>query len=252
LLAALVLPAGASSRERVLWIAAHPDDEVLAAAVLGDLCVQRGNDCTLLVLTRGEAGHCLLPAGCAPSLATVRRRELRQAAELLHARVTQWALPDGGGLDGRWDAAAGGHDALLARLRDLVAALAPTRVLIFDPRHGTTCHGDHRRAGQLALEAVQSASSTARVDLLETVASITSQPFTATFVPAAPPPSAGIRRYPVTASLWSFVWRIAAIHRSQFPPDAPAFLRQLRGGRRAVFTAPAAAALASDQVFRCE
>ena len=48
----------------VLWVGAHPDDEVLLAPVLAKLCLLERLDCHLLVLTRGEAGICLLPGGC--------------------------------------------------------------------------------------------------------------------------------------------------------------------------------------------
>lgn len=244
-------PSHAGERRHLLWVAAHPDDELLVAPILASRCIRQAEDCTLLVLTRGEAGPCLLPGGCRPSLSAVRHRELRQSAALLHARLEQWALPDGGGIDGRWDLVAGGHDELVDRLRNAIESFHPDRLLTFDPRHGTTCHVDHRRVGALVLEALESMPSRPRVELLETLASTTSQPFTATFVPAATPPAAGITRFDPKPALWTFVGRVAAIHRSQFPSDAPGFLNHVSWEQRSVFTAPAAAAMASSQIHGC-
>src|SRR5689334_7682364 len=79
----------------VLWIAAHPDDETLAAPLLSRLCLDEGLQCSFLVFTRGEKGACLLPGGCRPDLGTVRAAEMARAAKLFHAGLTLWSLPDG-------------------------------------------------------------------------------------------------------------------------------------------------------------
>src|SRR5713101_6792127 len=84
-----------ASRGKVLWIGAHPDDEAIIAPLLGDVCVERGDPCALLVATRGEAGPCELPEGCLPDLATVRTHEMQQAAALYGATLMQWSLPNG-------------------------------------------------------------------------------------------------------------------------------------------------------------
>ena len=51
----------------VMWIAAHPDDEVLVAPLLARWCGDGHARCSLLVATRGEAGACRLPGGCRPA-----------------------------------------------------------------------------------------------------------------------------------------------------------------------------------------
>jgi LmbE family N-acetylglucosaminyl deacetylase len=244
--------AAGAAPARVLWIAAHPDDEILAAPLLADLCVAQHHQCTLLVFTRGEAGHCLLSNGCRPHLSTVRAREEATAAQLLHSALILWRLPDGGGLDHRWDEAVGGTDQLLERLEATLNLLRPDRIITFDPRHGSTCHGDHRRVGELVVAAAQRAGLETKVHFVETLATLTSAPFAASFAPAATPPAAGIVRFAASTRSWSFVPRLAWIHRSQFPADAPKSLRLVRRPQRAVFTAPAAEALASDEVFECE
>lgn len=137
----------------VLWVGAHPDDEILAAPLLAHWCGEAGARCTLLVLTRGEAGRCLLADGCVPSLEVVRGRELAKSARWFSAKVVTWDLPDGGGLAGRWGEVSGGNAALVARLAAAMVAIRPDIVLSFDPRHGTTCHGDHRTTGRLVVSA---------------------------------------------------------------------------------------------------
>jgi hypothetical protein len=81
----------------LLWIGAHPDDELLLAPWLGQACAEDGRPCTLLVATRGESGACRLPAGCLPDLGTVRAAEMEAAAAVLGAGLVQWTLADGAG-----------------------------------------------------------------------------------------------------------------------------------------------------------
>ncbi|HEV3074305.1 MAG TPA: PIG-L family deacetylase, partial [Thermoanaerobaculia bacterium] len=105
----------------VLWVGAHPDDEVLLAPLLGELCGAGKHRCALVVATRGENGACRLPGGCHPDLATVRTAEVQAAARLFRARVLQGSLPDVFGPDPAavrraWADAAGGEDQLLDRL----------------------------------------------------------------------------------------------------------------------------------------
>src|SRR5205085_12438799 len=122
LLVLVALPLGARIRavrppERILWIGAHPDDEILVSPILGRACVERNVDCAMLVMTRGEGGG-------SPD---VRSMEMQRAAEMLHATLTHWTLPDVlTDVDATWSAAAGGHAALVARIAAEIAAIAPT------------------------------------------------------------------------------------------------------------------------------
>ena len=63
---------GAPATETVVWLGAHPDDELYAAPWLADRCLERGASCKLVVLTFGESGNCKLPGGCEPDLKSVR------------------------------------------------------------------------------------------------------------------------------------------------------------------------------------
>lgn len=54
-------------------------------------------------------------------------------------------------------ARAGSKEQLVRALQEQIERLRPDTLLTFDPRHGTTCHPDHRATGELALLAAQAA-----------------------------------------------------------------------------------------------
>ncbi len=142
----------------VLWIGAHPDDEIYVAPVLADLCVRQGMKCTLLVITDGGKGHCLLPGGCLPTVAAVRAKEMANAATYYRASLTMANLEDSpaGSPDGvlwAWNNSIGGGTVLVDALTAYIRTLNPDILLTFDPRHGSSCHLDHRAVGELALGA---------------------------------------------------------------------------------------------------
>lgn len=245
----------------VLWIGAHPDDELLAAPLLARLCGEEGRRCSFLVLTRGGRGRCLLPGGCAPSVAAVRGGEMRRAARLFGAQLTQWDLPDGGAAaDGSapaWDNHAGGHAALLARLSTLVAAAAPDIVLAFDPRHGSTCHADHRAAGQLVVEALAQLDPAPALYLLESRLVVREAPFAVGFRSAAPA-AAGTFAFDGNGVLpstgkpaWEALLQDLAIHRSQYDGRWLRALRAVPAAQRAVYLGPADLLLQSERVWSC-
>jgi len=239
----------------VLWVGAHPDDEVLVAPALAKLCRVERLACHFLVLTRGEAGVCLRPEGCLPDLATVRTAEMQQSAALFGATLTLWTLPDGGGLAG-WNAASGGHAALVARLGTFLSSLAPDLILTFDPRHGTTCHGDHRAAAELILEARAGLVSLPAAFLLETHVEVTAAPPLIRYSPAASAQAATFG-YPATPDCagnpgtWSYSVATARLHRSQFDASTLRALGHLPGDQRVVYLAPAAPVLDDSEVFVC-
>src|SRR5437660_5768270 len=100
--------------QRILWVGAHPDDEILVSPILGRDCVERGVQCALLVMTRGEGG----------GSAAVRALEMQRAADMLHATLTPLTFADVlTDVDATWSAEAGGHEALVARIEaEIVAA----------------------------------------------------------------------------------------------------------------------------------
>ena len=61
--------------QRVLVLFAHPDDEVLIAPLLPDLCAP-ARHCRIVYLTQGKAGDCLRGLCEREPIETVRAREL--------------------------------------------------------------------------------------------------------------------------------------------------------------------------------
>jgi LmbE family N-acetylglucosaminyl deacetylase len=246
---------GASS---VLWIGAHPDDETLLAPLLGRLCLDEGLKCSFLVVSRGEAGHCLLPKGCKPDLATVRTREMQRAAAHFRAQLTLWNLPDGGASNGAWDVASGGHEALVARVSGLVARKKPDVVLTFDPRHGSTCHTDHTALGSLVLEAVARLPNPPATYLLETRVTFTATPFAMHFASAAPF-SAGafafdanqLLQVPGRPAAWESVRDVMRLHPSQFSEQELQAIRAVPTRERAVYLGPASLLMSAPNVAAC-
>jgi LmbE family N-acetylglucosaminyl deacetylase len=232
----------------VLWVAAHPDDESIAAPLLARLCLDEGLRCSFLVFTRGEKGPCLLRGGCRPDLATVRTAEMIRAAKLFNARLDLWSYVDGGGaadVSAAWDAAAGGHAALLSSLSSIIAATGADLVLTFDPRHGSTCHPDHRAVGNLVVETLAQLPHPPALYFLETRVVPDDVTHGVRFSPAAPA-SAGVFAFDANVILFSTgsaAWQSLLLdvqaHPSQF--DAP-FVRALKATstrERVVFLAPA-------------
>lgn len=144
----------------VLWVGAHPDDELVVAPLLEALCRRGGKSCELLVLTNGGKGRCLLPSGCLPDIVTTRRAELEASAAYFDAGLTRWELEDSpagsvAGVLTAWNASDGGVD-LVTKMSEALGKLPPgALVLTFDPRHGSTCHADHRTAATIAVLAAQ-------------------------------------------------------------------------------------------------
>lgn len=144
---------------RVLWVGAHPDDELYAAPLFGAACVDDGGSCTFLVLTRGEGGKCGLRDGCEPDVATVRDGELRTSAALFDAALDHRDLGNVAAASPeqafeQWAERVGGQEALVSSMIETITATAPDVIVTFDPRHGTSCHPDHRAAAGLVLFAV--------------------------------------------------------------------------------------------------
>jgi LmbE family N-acetylglucosaminyl deacetylase len=245
----------------LLWVGAHPDDEVLAAPVLARLCIEERLKCTLLVMTRGERGRCLLPGGCGADLGDVREAELAKVGKLYKARVIQWLLPDGGadadGTAPAWDAVAHGHQVLLGSLRRIVTNTKADLVLTLDPRHGSTCHADHRAAGKLVLDALAEAPVKPPVYLLETQLVLVSSPLTIGLRPAAPA-SAGVFAFDASTvlpsskqSAWQVFLQNAQAHASQFDARWMRALGKVPTAQRAVWLGLAEPLLAAP-VPACE
>jgi LmbE family N-acetylglucosaminyl deacetylase len=210
---------------RLLWIGAHPDDEALIAPIFGTACVERGNDCVIVILTNGSPE---------------RAAEVQRAATALHARLIQWDLPDVFDVSQWRDRAA-----LVTRLASTIAAEAPAVIYTFDPHHGSSCHPAHREAGQLTLDAVATLGPKAPpVMLVETLILRDSAAQIVGFAPATP--SASVID---ATSTWHYLIDDAAIHQSQFLPEQIEILRVIPLEQRRVWLLPAGAP--AEQLTTC-
>ncbi len=253
--------AGEPSALDVLWIGAHPDDEMMVAAVLGADCVDGARACGLLVMTAGEAGNCARTALCSgEDLATLRRRELEASASLFGARLEQWDLGDGTTGDARvvleaWASRAGGAEALLARMVDALRRLRPDRVYTFDPRHGSTCHPDHRATGALVILAARALGDDAPE--IELVASTpdSADPSAVGFAPAAADDpalvrfDATVRLASIGGEAWLYGVRVLELHATQFDDTVLDAFRSARADQRASYFVPLAAAREDDPLY---
>ncbi|MDQ2757123.1 MAG: PIG-L family deacetylase [Actinomycetota bacterium] len=91
-------PLGADRPERVVVVAAHPDDESLGAGGVIAMIRAAGIPVTLVVATAGERSHPRSPTITATALAGQRRSEAEQAWAALGGdagELTIWDLPDG-------------------------------------------------------------------------------------------------------------------------------------------------------------
>lgn len=140
------LPALDLDVDRVVVVAAHPDDESLGAAGLLTTAAARGIAIDLIVVTDGEASHPDSPTHSPATLGLIRRRELVEAARIVGLRGAPvfLGLPDGGTGEYR--------DAISAALRDALDRVAEDRVLVLSPWRGDG-HHDHRVVGEI-VEAV--------------------------------------------------------------------------------------------------
>jgi LmbE family N-acetylglucosaminyl deacetylase len=139
---------------RVLWIGAHPDDELFVAPWLARLRTTAGAKLAFLVATRGERGDCRLTSRGPTDLGAIRETEMADAAASFAGELRFLGWRDGTAAEPRavlrtWAANAGGKDSLRNQLREAIAAFAPDWIVTFDRRHGCSWHADHRALGAL-------------------------------------------------------------------------------------------------------
>lgn len=218
--------------ERILWIAPHPDDESLIAPVLGTKCVSEQASCTLLVMTRGEAGECKIPGGCG-DLGVVRSNEMAAAAGLFHAALVQWSLPDVFDPVLVWPAN------LVHEVAAIIQSVHPDVIYTFDPAHGSSCHPAHRYAAQVVLQA----AGNMRVVLVETGIDRRAG---IDFVSAAPEAIAYDAR-------GSWHWLIADVkaHQSQFAAEEVDAIASVNPTHRMIWSLDAALAAGAHYTFSC-
>jgi LmbE family N-acetylglucosaminyl deacetylase len=134
--------------DRVMVIAAHPDDPEFGCAGTVMKWAQAGKQVTYVLLTSGDKGT-RDPEMRPGRLASQRESEQRQAAaDLGVAQVIFLRHPDGM-LENTME--------MRRQLAALIRDLRPHIVVAIDPWRHYQLHPDHRAAGQAALDAVYAA-----------------------------------------------------------------------------------------------
>ena len=132
--------------DRLIVVAAHPDDESLGAAGVLATAAARGIAVDLIVATDGEGSHTDSPTHSPAVLGLLRRRELIEAIRIvgLTGDPRFLGLPDGG--------TDGFRDAITTAVRDALDRASADRVLVLSTWRGDG-HRDHRVVGEV-VEAV--------------------------------------------------------------------------------------------------
>jgi LmbE family N-acetylglucosaminyl deacetylase len=214
--------------ERILFIGAHPDDEIMASPLLGTLCVELRKDCSILVLTRGEGG----------GDAAVRSGEMSRSAAFLNASLRQWTLPDVmSNVRDAWG------PSVVNDIRAVILEKQPTVVITMDPHHGSTCHPAHRALGTIVTEAI--AGTQARLYFVGTAATFSGSDI---FFSAGTDPSGEVID---ATNAWHWLISVVQIHASQFTPGQVDALTRVPDEQRRVWLMPAGRREGVRDVFVC-
>jgi LmbE family N-acetylglucosaminyl deacetylase len=138
----------ATHAERVLVVAAHPDDPEYGCAATVARWASEGREVTYLLLTSGDKGS-KDPRVRPGQLATLREREQRSAAA--HLGVEQVIF------QGHPDGMLENTMALRREIAGIIRHCRPHLLLTIDPWRPYQTHPDHRAAGQAALDAAYAA-----------------------------------------------------------------------------------------------
>jgi LmbE family N-acetylglucosaminyl deacetylase len=141
--------AGAARKEqRVLVVAAHPDDPEYGCAATVAKWAAEGREVTYLLLTSGDKGS-KDPRVVPGQLATLREREQRSAADHLGVKQVIFQRHPDGMLENTM--------ALRREIAGVIRHCRPHLLLTIDPWRLYQTHPDHRAAGQAALDAAYAA-----------------------------------------------------------------------------------------------
>jgi LmbE family N-acetylglucosaminyl deacetylase len=151
-------------KARILWVAAHGDDESMGAGVLARACIKEQNACHFVVFTRDRGAECLLPEGCKPDMATVRFREMQRAVRLYGATLEEYdffnaplpveSFPSRTEIQQIW-LKQGDPAAIVARA---IRRFKPDLVITLDPYQGFTGHPEHKAAGRFTIDGIRKAA----------------------------------------------------------------------------------------------
>ncbi|MFZ9155901.1 MAG: PIG-L family deacetylase [Schleiferiaceae bacterium] len=147
------LAAGASAQpvQRILYVAAHPDDE--NTRLIAHWSRAEGREVAYVSLTRGEGGQNLIGPELGPALGVIREAELREARKIDGAQQFFTSAPDFGFSKNPeetfqvWD-----RELVLGELFALAAEFRPDVIVTRFPPDARAGHGHHTASAMLALD----------------------------------------------------------------------------------------------------
>ena len=149
---ALILTAAtAQPVQRILYVAAHPDDE--NTRLIAHWSRAEGRDVAYVSLTRGEGGQNLIGPELGPALGAIREAELRAARRIDGAQQFFTSAPDFGYSKNPdetfaiWD-----REQILGELCALAAEFRPDVIVTRFPPDSRAGHGHHTASAMLALD----------------------------------------------------------------------------------------------------
>ena len=149
---ALILTAAtAQPVQRILYVAAHHDDE--NTRLIAHWSRAEGRDVAYVSLTRGEGGQNLIGPELGPSLGAIREAELRAARQIDGAKQYFTSAPDFGYSKNPeetftiWD-----REQILGELFARAAEFRPDVIVTRFPPDSRAGHGHHTASAMLALD----------------------------------------------------------------------------------------------------
>lgn len=150
-----------ANQERILFIGAHPDDEIFA----GPLLARASERCEVraVCMTRGEGGINLVPMNENQTIGAVRESEFFASCQILGVVGVSLDFPNGFENDihnplgqsesvdqviSRWKQSGNDpYEAIVREIRDF----RPTIVMSFDSEQGFTGHREHKALGKIVV-----------------------------------------------------------------------------------------------------
>lgn len=150
-LLAFTVAATAQPVQRILYVAAHPDDE--NTRLIAHWSRAEGREVAYVSLTRGEGGQNLIGPELGPALGAIREAELRAARQIDGATQYFTSAPDFGFSKNPeetfaiWD-----REKILGELFALAAEFRPDVIVTRFPPDARAGHGHHTASAMLALD----------------------------------------------------------------------------------------------------
>ncbi len=148
---------------RLMWVAAHPDDESFVGPILAKAAVAHENPVHFVVLTHGEGGLDARSGQRPEDLAALRAKELGEVVRrygvtlrlerFFNAPLPMSSFPSRDELARIWSKEGDPAGIVAEEIRKF----RPDVVLTFSPVHGATGHPEHTAASRFAMEGIRRA-----------------------------------------------------------------------------------------------